>query len=143
MSIRARREVAGFKERGDPSEGAWNGNGISSHFERDGFRRAGHKSVEVCVPRGNWSGNKAISDFTPETPDVSTKVSSSRRSIFEGSPSSARYLAKIGGERVEEQNPSSNEVGSSYTYFPFSSLFTEMAFHPSLLYQFFLLMSLT
>ena len=35
MSIRARREVAGFKERGDPSEGAWNGNGISSHFERE------------------------------------------------------------------------------------------------------------
>ena len=130
------------------SEGAWNGNGISSHFERererDGFRRAGHKSVQVCVRRGNWSGNKAISDFTP----VSTKVSSSR-SIFEGSPSSirpsSRYLAKI-GEGVERQNPSSNEVGRSYTDFPFSSLFTGMASRrarQSILYPFFLLMSLT
>ena len=86
------REVAGFKERTNQRRRDDSGERGSLEWEwhfqpfraRDGFRRAGHKSVQVCVRRGNWSGNKAISDFTP----VSTKVSSSR-SIFGGSPASS------------------------------------------------------
>ena len=56
-------------------------------------------------PAGNWSGNKAISDFPP----VSTKVSSSQRSIFEGSPPSASVRASpiFGKDRGEREKAES------------------------------------
>ena len=155
------REVAGFKERTNQRRRDDSGERGSLEWEwhfqpfraRDGFRRAGHKSVQVCVRRGNWSGNKAISDFTP----VSTKVSSSR-SIFGGSPASSASVrpplvpifGKDRGGRIRHLTRSVGRI--ELHVFPIFFTFYGDGFpagrpsvrpRQSVVHQFFLLMSLT
>ena len=49
------REVAGFKKNEDVSEGGEPGMGMAfPAISRDGFRRAGHKSVQVCARVSRW-----------------------------------------------------------------------------------------